>query len=766
MGFDLNLSPPYVDDSFDKPEGSASRDEADPQSEDADEHCLDGETEIFRAIKRSLEPGSLMEDIDEAYVLYCEYARCQLDNKRSNSCLGVYKKQVTRTNCKARLHLLRPRDGPWSVSVFEKRESGGRQNVGFTRTDAYIHLGRKKAEMNVENGDSNTSNKMMRGKLLNFFFHDSRCAVDYEYFGDVVSFDTTYKTNKYNMVCAPFIGVNHHFHNVMFGLAFLSDETTETFEWLFGAFLEAMYGKEPEVIFSDQCQALMNGVDYTFETAAHRLCQWHINQNAPAHFGSLNGNVEFKKLWNCCMNVCETKDEFEEVWKQLIETSEVTNRILKDLGKRSNTLYGFVVRYCQVQNEWRERENAEDALCRGMPGQFLLDNPLLTHVAKVFTRNIFKIFEYEAHHSMNIKIIEHPDYASEVLFFGLSSGPQSDVTRSVAFNKRSHEVSCSCRMWELKVVFCRHIFKVLYLMNVDVIPERYILRRWTRDCKRRIIPDVKNPLKNVDDNLSGLVLVNSIMRLSYDMAYEAKGDAGSRSRVHKCMWKLRHQLLKDRELESKSRQKTGGDGTGDAKQMRNLSIVKTRTKSVRRKWRNSRLKGNRGDLLFHMCNQMMFFSEGCGLGELESTIISKLDFEHWNQNWIVGDLENNRQCLRLVKDEVNLETGLNLSFSAYLEKLAEWEDHFHQFNYLISWPDVFYYSHRNIVEASDEAWTEIGRIWPELLVYRPKGEPCWDQLRVLFRDVIVLSESQSEEEQEKKPLSLPWIFIAWVFDIN
>ncbi|KAH6776021.1 hypothetical protein C2S52_013582 [Perilla frutescens var. hirtella] len=323
-------------------------------------------------------------------------------------------------------------------------------------------------------------------------------------------------------------------------------------------------------------------------------------------------------------------------------------------------------------------------------------------------------------------------------------------------------------------------------MNVDVMPERYILRRWTRDCKRRIVPDLKNPFKNVDDNLSGLVFVNSIMRLSYDMAYEAKGDAGSRSRVHRCMWKLRHQLLKDREVETKCRQKTGVDRTGEAKQMRDPSTVKTRAKSVRRKWRNSRLKGNRGgspvsfksneveksfnapnhywpvfcdefnsqqshllstasvDLQHQMDNEMdgVFF-RGVWTRELESTVLSKLDFEHWNQNWIVGDLENNRQCLRLVKDEVNLERGLNLSFAAYLEKLQEWEDRFHQFNYLISRSDVVYYSHRNSVEASDEAWSEIGRIRPELLVYRPRGEPCWDQLRVLFRDVIVLSESQS-----------------------
>ncbi|RYR78227.1 hypothetical protein Ahy_A01g002960 isoform B [Arachis hypogaea] len=39
-------------------------------------------------------------------------------------------------------------------------------------------------------------------------FARSRAA--YEYFGDVVSFDTTYNTNKYNLVFCSFVGVNHH----------------------------------------------------------------------------------------------------------------------------------------------------------------------------------------------------------------------------------------------------------------------------------------------------------------------------------------------------------------------------------------------------------------------------------------------------------------------------------------------------------------------------------------------------------------------------
>ncbi|XP_022853627.1 protein FAR1-RELATED SEQUENCE 5-like [Olea europaea var. sylvestris] len=39
---------------------------------------------------------------------------------------------------------------------------------------------------------------------------DNRCRQAYKEFGDVVTFDTTYLTNKYDMPFAPFVGVNHH----------------------------------------------------------------------------------------------------------------------------------------------------------------------------------------------------------------------------------------------------------------------------------------------------------------------------------------------------------------------------------------------------------------------------------------------------------------------------------------------------------------------------------------------------------------------------
>ena len=47
-------------------------------------------------------------------------------------------------------------------------------------------------------------------RLRNVFWVDAKGMEDFSNFGDVVSFDTTYFTNKYKMPLVLFIGVNHH----------------------------------------------------------------------------------------------------------------------------------------------------------------------------------------------------------------------------------------------------------------------------------------------------------------------------------------------------------------------------------------------------------------------------------------------------------------------------------------------------------------------------------------------------------------------------
>ena len=96
--------------------------------------------------------------------------------------------------------------------------------------------------------------------------------MDYACFGDAVSFDTTFQTNKFEMPFAPLLGTNHHKQTIIFRAALLFNETIESFVCLFETSLIAMLGKHPSTIFTDQDTAMAGAVAYAFPNTSHRLC--------------------------------------------------------------------------------------------------------------------------------------------------------------------------------------------------------------------------------------------------------------------------------------------------------------------------------------------------------------------------------------------------------------------------------------------------------------------------------------------------------------
>jgi hypothetical protein len=88
------------------------------------------------------------------------------------------------------------------------------------------------------------------GKIKSMLWCTGKNRADYAKFGDVVTFDTTYRTNLYSLPFGLFVGVNNHFQSIIFGGVLLTTEKTEDFEWAFSNFSEIMGGKEPETILT------------------------------------------------------------------------------------------------------------------------------------------------------------------------------------------------------------------------------------------------------------------------------------------------------------------------------------------------------------------------------------------------------------------------------------------------------------------------------------------------------------------------------------
>jgi zinc finger SWIM domain-containing protein 3 len=220
---------------------------------------------------------------------------------------------------------------PSQVYEFMKQFYGGAENIPFSRMDCNNEIGQERNKY-LESNDAQTLLEYLKNKRIedpvffyaiqideptdrvtNFFWADGRSIMDYKCFGDAVSFDTTFQTNKFEMSFAPILETNHHKQTIIFRAALLYNETIPSFVWLFETFLTAMRGKHPSIIFTDQDAVMAGAIAYVFSNTSHRLCLWHIYLNAAKHLSHVIHNqpkfpTEFKG--------CVYKDRSKECFKK------------------------------------------------------------------------------------------------------------------------------------------------------------------------------------------------------------------------------------------------------------------------------------------------------------------------------------------------------------------------------------------------------------------------------------------------------------------
>ncbi|XP_071708517.1 protein FAR1-RELATED SEQUENCE 5-like [Rutidosis leptorrhynchoides] len=191
---------------------------------------------------------------------------------------------------------------------------GGDEDVGCSKVDCknwkrdvIKYIGEGDGEMFVqllENKKKSLNNSSFeyftvfnndKWELAGAFWADQASKENYKGFGDVVSFDSTFRTNKYDMKFIPFTGIDNHKKCVTFGAALLAKEDADSYKWLCEAFKKA-FPEEPQKVLTDQDPSMIVAIEAVFKKARHRLCMRHVTEKITNKTGKLDPD-EFENRW-------------------------------------------------------------------------------------------------------------------------------------------------------------------------------------------------------------------------------------------------------------------------------------------------------------------------------------------------------------------------------------------------------------------------------------------------------------------------------------
>ncbi|KAG7986128.1 hypothetical protein I3843_03G065600 [Carya illinoinensis] len=453
------------------------------------------------------------------------------------------------------------------VSVLSK-ESGGDFNVGCISKDVENYLGNKRRKL-FEEGDAQRLYAYFLDRqckepgfvysiqidenvcMGSCFWADAGSRAAYQYFEDVVTFDSTYLTNIYKMPFVPFSGVNHHHQTIMFGCALLVNETAESYIWLLRTLQEAMLGRAPSTIITDDDKTMAKAISEVLPNTTHKLCLWHILQKFPEHLAHVyNKFPDFQKEFRHCIHETITVDEFEQEWSSILakyglwvpaylrttfcagmsttQRSESMNKVFKDYVRSSIMVSDFVHQYEKALDERYFKEKEKDVRTKSTQAIMKTLWNIEKDAASIYTMNSFMIFQDELFNSQRY-IPTKVGKDGESKIYRVTRNDKDQPIYQVTLDNGEVKAICTCHMFEFVGILCRHILCVLGKKSkLDLLPHHYILERWTINAKSRTILDIPNFDGHVMRQDDPMLRKSKLMIQFYDIA-----ELGSQS-IQKC----------------------------------------------------------------------------------------------------------------------------------------------------------------------------------------------------------------------------------------
>nr|XP_043639274.1 protein FAR1-RELATED SEQUENCE 5-like [Erigeron canadensis] len=292
--------------------------------------------------------------------------------------------------------------------------------------------------------------KVDNSELHSLFWADNVARRNYEEFSDIMSFDATYRTNRYNMMFVPFTGIDNHNKCIREATPSIEDETERDFKSRFDSIVWNIH-MEPKT-FEEKWEKLM--IDFSLQNDNWFKYMIQIRSKwIPAYF------IDTPM---CGLMRTISRSKQEKLDAETIKNTPIFNTKLK----------------------------------------------IEMHASKLYTKTNFEMIQKEieaglydclvaqmtAEEECQIYII------NEMLKRKVKETGQNVIQYKVLHNLGDGSVVCTYRHYLRLGLLCRHCFSVLKNNNIDEIQAQYIMRRWTKGI---IPPDLRSSRNRFDNGNVG-----------------------------------------------------------------------------------------------------------------------------------------------------------------------------------------------------------------------------------------------------------------------
>ncbi|KAG6404250.1 hypothetical protein SASPL_136495 [Salvia splendens] len=221
-----------------------------------------------------------------------------------------------------------------------------------------------------------------------------------------------------------------------------------------------------------------------FPQACHCYCLSYIMLRVPEKLGGLNGFEVIKRRFSKAVFGSLTISEFETFWREMISQHNLReNKWLQAFEGEGTTPFfdgyvhkhtsskEFLDKYDMVLQRKYLKEAMGDVESRNLASELKTGSNFELQLSKQVAKNapiLTFVVEQRQKAEANEKDVRHYE---------------------VLYETTQVEVGCICGLFNFKGYLCRHALSVLSHNGVEEIPSQYILRRWSKDYKRRFLSD-------------------------------------------------------------------------------------------------------------------------------------------------------------------------------------------------------------------------------------------------------------------------------------